>query len=95
MLSEYDITNIKHLAGKDNVIADALSRNVPVNDTLDDLLADIPCLNTIGKGEQTEQVINWNVSNLGVEQDEVELYRKLKQYLKGNRARLPNFLSAP
>ena len=58
LMSEYDITNIKHLAGKDNFIADALSRNVPVNDTLDNLLADIPCLNTIGKGEQTEQLID-------------------------------------
>ena len=95
LLSEYNITNIRHVSGKDNVIADALSRNISTKDTLDILLDEIPSLCTIVTQEVKDEIINWNVDELGPEQDTITLYRELKNYLRGKRAHLPRFMAAP
>ena len=93
ILSEYDIVNIKHLAGSSNVVADALSRHVASEDTVDKLLDEIPYLNVIKRGQANE--ILWDVEKIAGEQDTVSLYKELKKYLKGERAMVPRYLAAP
>ena len=80
ILSEYRITNFKHLPGRINNVADALSRYVAEKDTVDQLLEDIPTISLIkSSNEEESEVIDWNVEKLASTQNKVNLYRHIKE----------------
>ena len=91
-MSEYNISNIDHILGKSNTVADALSRHVP--DSVDQLLDEIPSLSCVTRQED-EDLVEWDVNILGEKQDQVPLYKNIKQYLTGKKSELPRFLAAP
>ena len=94
ILSEYDITDTLHISGKSNYVADALSRNVPEEDTVDKMLDNIATLNLVSK-DNNDDIIEWDVSKIPELQNEVPLYYNIKQYLSGRKADLPKRLAAP
>ena len=91
LLSEYNITNISHVSGRQNVVADALSRC----DTVDTLLQDIPALNAVQLADDDSETIDWNVEEIGSKQLEFPLFREIIHFISGKKAQLPRYLAAP
>ena len=92
LISEYNITNFSHVSGKSNLVAHALSRHVPEKDTVDQMLEEIPNICAIARDEND---IEWNVEALPILQNNVRLYREIKEYLRGERTEKPKRLLAP
>ena len=97
LISEYNITNFQHVAGKSNVVADALSRHIPKGlDTVDQMLEEIPTISTIREEDDNEmEILDWNVEALPTAQDKVTLYKQIKDYIEGKRAQIPKHLVVP
>ena len=97
-MAEYNIISIEHKSGACNKIADALSRIQleDKEDTIDNILKNIPSLNAITKtGAKIDSSISWSISELPLEQEKNYLYSEIKKYLRGKPAKLPRYLPAP
>ena len=92
LLSEYNITNIKHIKGSQNLVADTLSRVEP--DMVADLLEETPLLCNISLAEDSGE-IDWNLAELWIKQDTVSLYDNIKKYLAGVTNIVAKGLTAP
>lgn len=79
-VAEYDI-EVDYLTGKDNVVADALSRI-----RLDE---EVIGAVTLDDGTRADEVLEWNLRSLSVAQNKDVKWGKLKEYLRGNSEVIP------
>ena len=92
LVSEYNIVDYNHVSGKSNLVADALSRHVPNKDTIDQMLEEIPTICSVAKEDES---LYWDVDALPTAQDQVILYKQIKDYLTGLRKEVPKHLTVP
>ena len=92
---DFNIINFKHLPGKENIVADCMSRK-PF-DVIDDLLDDLPVLAAIKVRQEEDEpaVIEWDLCQLQKDQDADPIFSEIKKIISGERAKLPQRLSVP
>ena len=92
---DFDIVNFKHLPGKENIVADCMSRKP--YDIVDDILEDLPVMAAIKvkEKENEELYLKWDIEEIKREQNQVMLFREMKKFLQNKSAKLPSKISIP